>query len=60
MNELPDGLPNTCLGCEEIRVDCHGKYLRIVVARDGQASTLLVSMMDAAESFIEIAREQLD
>jgi hypothetical protein len=60
MSVLPDGLPDTCLGCEEVTVDCQGKYLRVVIERDGNVSTLLVSMMDAAEPFIKIASEQLD
>ena len=60
MNELPDGLPNTCIGCEEVTVDAYGKYLRVIVERDGKVSTLLIGMMDAAEPFINIAREQLD
>ena len=68
MSELPDGLPNTCLDCEEQVIESMTTTVRqykddqllLTVELNGNKASMIVSFHQAAAPFFELLREQLD
>ena len=68
MSELPDGLPNTCLDCEnseavnEITTVAQYKdeQLLLTLDQNGSKASMIVSYHQAAAPFFEILRKQLN
>ena len=68
MSELPDGLPNTCLDCEETEIELvtttvrqyKDEQLLLTYELNGSKASMIVSFHQAAAPFFELLREQLD
>jgi len=66
MSELPDGLPNTCLDCDETETvittvrQYKDEQLLLTLELNGNKASMIVSYHQAAAPFFELLREQLN